>query len=199
MDLRVESVRVRVDGDPFVPTTSFVAPVGEVTLVVAPPGQAQTALALVLGGRLAHQGEVRLWGRSDPGYLQEHVALVDVENVSAPEGALPVERVIAEQLAFARTGSGRRATHAALDRLGLAEYSGQRWETVPAGLRTVALLDLAAQRPHVQAIVLGGPDRHGGEPATWLTAATRVASDVFTVVVLCNLATKELIDSGARA
>lgn len=198
MDLRVESVRVRVDGDPFVPDTSFVAPVGETTLVVAPPGQAQSALALVLGGRLAHQGEVLLWGRSDPAYLRRHVALVDVENVSAPEPALPVERVIAEQLAFARAQSGHRATRATMAESGLADYAGQRWESVPAGLRTNALLDLAARRPHVQAVVLAGPDRHGGDPEIWLAGATRIAAEVFTVVVLCNLATKELIESGAR-
>lgn len=172
--------------EPLVPPTTFVAEPGEVTLVPSAPGVSVAALALALGGavRLA-SGSVDLWGSSDPAVLQEHVVLVDVEGVTAPEDALPVRAVVGEQLALGRQRARRADVTRLLGRHGVTDPA-QRWDRLPAATRTALLLDVAAARPRAQVVVLAGPDRHGGRPEDWATAARRVAERVLTVVVICT-------------
>lgn len=186
MKLVVHDVSVAGPREPFVEHVTFTALPGLVTVVTGDPGVPLAALALALGGRVPLScGSVELWGSHDESYLQEHVALVDVEDVTAPDESLSVAAVLREQLAFSSLRAGRRELAALITEHGITD-ARQRWDAVPALIRTELLLTLASRRPGTQVIVLAGPDRHGGEAKDWFAAAERVARDVFTVVVLCS-------------
>ncbi len=186
MKLVVTGVSVAGPHEPLVPATTFTALPAEVTVVTGDPGPMMTALALAIGGRVpVRRGHVELWGEAGRGYLQEHVALVDVEDVTSPEESLPVSAVLREQLALAGQPSRKRHVRDFLEAHGVEDTSG-RWELVPSATRTEMLLDLAALRPGTQVVVLCGPDRHGGDALDWYAAAQRTAARVFTVVALCT-------------
>lgn len=176
--------------EPFVTGLELVAEPGEVTIVPVDPGAAQQAVALALGGRMELlTGEVTVGGQRDPRLRQGIVRLVDVEDVTAPEEGLPVHAVIAEELALAGRPFSRRDVRDVLERKKIASRARDRWASVPAEVRTVLLLELAARAPEVRVVVLAGPDRHGGDPGVWLAAARRVAAGGQTVIVLCTVST----------
>lgn len=173
----------------LVPPTSFVADAGEVTLVGSAPGVSVTALALAIGGamRLA-SGSVELGERphsDEPGVLRDHVVLVDVEGVTAPEDALPVAVVMAEQLALARQPARRHDVTRVLEEHAVTDPR-QRWDHLPAASRTGLLVDVGSRRPGTHAVVLAGPDRHGGSPHDWYGAVRQLADRGLTVVVICT-------------
>ena len=194
--------------EPFVEGIDFEARAGEVTLVGVDPGVGQVALALAIGGHVdLLAGSVTIGGSAEQSLLQARTRLVDVADVTAPEDALPLHAVIAEELALAERPSSRRDVAAYLEQRGLAERSGRRWETLPPGLRTRLLLELGSWHPRVRVVVLVGPDRHGGDPHEWFDAARALADAGLTVVVLCAPSTAYALRpvtspsqlSGARA
>lgn len=185
-----QDVSVRGTHEPFVSGIGFTAPAAEVTLVGADPGVGQVALALAVGGRVdLLTGSVSVGGSTDRAQLQLRTRLVDVPDVTAPEDALPLRAVVAEELALAERPSSRKDVAAFLRDRGLAELGGRRWESLPTGVRTSLLLELGAWHPQVRVIVLTGPDRHGGDPLEWFDAARSIADRGLTVIVLCAPAT----------
>lgn len=186
MNLVVTDVSVAGPHEPLVRPTSFTALPGEVTVVTGDPGSPMVALALALAGRTELlSGSVRLWGISDRAYLQAHVALVDVEDVTAPEDGLPSAAVLREQLALSGQPSSRSAVRSLVLAEGI-EDPRKRWDLLPAATRIDVQVTLATRRPGTQVIVLAGPDRHGGSATEWYASAARAAAELFTVVVLCT-------------
>ncbi|GAB3876731.1 hypothetical protein [Terrabacter terrigena] len=183
-------VSVRGTHEPFVSGIGFTAPAGEVTVVGVDPGASQVALALAIGGRVdLLTGTVSIGGSTDRAHLQLRTRLVDVPDVTAPEDALPLRAVVAEELALAERSSSRRDVATFLRERHLTELASRRWESLPAGQRTELLLELGSWHPHVRVLVLSGPDRHGGDPREWFEAARSVADRGLTVIALCAPAT----------
>ncbi|RKT77409.1 hypothetical protein DFJ68_0830 [Terracoccus luteus] len=183
-------VTVRGTHEPFVEGLDVQAPSGAVTLVAVDPGDAQVAAALVLGGRIEPAtGTVTIGGRAGRDVLQSRTRLVDVPDVTAPEEALAVAHVVAEELALAEQPSSRRDVARFLAEHDLTDRSRGRWDSLPAGTRTSLLLELGSRHPNGGVLVLTGPDRHGGDPDPWWRTASALAGRGLTVVVLCTPAT----------
>jgi hypothetical protein len=171
---------------PLLRPTSLRVRSGEVAVVSGEPGDGHTALALALSGRMRpSSGAVLLDGRERPKELRRRVAVVDAPGVSAPDDALDLATVVGEELGYAGRPRGHRAVATWLAERDATRYLGQRVEAVPAELRTRLLVELAALRPGVDAIVLTCPDRHGGDPHDWWQLAVEQADAGRAVVALC--------------
>jgi ABC-type taurine transport system ATPase subunit len=187
--VEIRADRVGVDGPhgPLLRPTSLRVRSGELVLVSGEPGDGHTTLALALGGRirLSH-GAVTVDGRDDAPALRKQVALVDSPDVNEPEDGLRLRDAIGEELANAGQPAGRKAVDQWLAAHEAEGYARERVENVPGGLRTRLLVDLAAARPGVGALMIDSPDRHTSDPSAWWPAALRCAERGLTVVVLCE-------------
>ena len=198
MEIHVQSVGVDGAHGPLLEPTSLRVRTGELALVAGEPGTGHTAFALALGGRMKPSvGEVLLDGKPDDAGLRQRVAIVDAPDVSAPEEALTLGTVLGEELAFAHQPANRKAVADWLLAHDAREHAGVRFESVPAEVRTRLLVEVAAQRPGIEALVLVLPDRHGAGPHTWWTTATQAAERGLAVVVLCSLTSARLLDVSA--
>jgi hypothetical protein len=161
-----------------------------VAIVAGDPGYGHVALALALGGRAAlASGAVTVDGVDDARRRRRHVALVDVPDVTAPDDAVPVGAVVAEELALSGLPSGRRAVRSFLQQRHSLERAGDRFEHLPPHERTAWLMATAASRPDARVLVVAHPDRLGGDPHHWWAQAEAFAADGMTVVVQCTHAT----------
>ncbi|MGB7820370.1 MAG: hypothetical protein WBL35_16750 [Ornithinibacter sp.] len=184
MELVADTVSVAGTRSPLLQPTSFVAAPARVTPVAGDPGYAQVSLALALAGRMPlRTGHVRLDGVEDRARLRSHVALVDVPEVSAPEDGLAVHHVVAEELAFAGRPSGRAAVTAFLADHGVAARASDPFEELPAADRVRVLSHAASERAATRVLVVGNPDRRGGDPHEWWPVLTGLAAGGLTVVV----------------
>ncbi|GAA1230253.1 hypothetical protein [Oryzihumus leptocrescens] len=194
MHIHVEDVELAGSHAPLLLPTSLEAHSGEVTLVAGDPGYGHVALALAVAGRMVPAaGRVLVDGIEDRARLQRAVALVDLAGVSEPDGGLPVRSVLAEELALAGRPARRRDVRSFLAQHEAGELAGERWEHVPAGLRTAWLAELAGSRPGVEALVLANPDRFGGDPFAWWSVAHGLAARGLAVVVQCTHASARLL------
>ena len=183
--------------EPFVSDVDFWAPAGEVTFVPVDPGYGQVALALAIGGRVdLLSGSITVAGSLERKMLQSRTRLVDVADITAPEEALKVAHVVSEELALAERPWSRRDVARFLAEHDLTDRAGDRWDSLPAGIRTRLLLEVGSWHPSGVVIVLTGPDRHGGDPGPWLTLAHRLAERGLTIIVICAPATVALLTSG---
>ncbi|MBP2324494.1 energy-coupling factor transporter ATP-binding protein EcfA2 [Kibdelosporangium banguiense] len=187
MEIRAERVGVNGPHGPLLQPTSLRVRGGEIALVTGEPGPGHTTLALTLAGRLRpSSGSVTLNGRTDAAVLRKHVALVDAPDVNEPEDGLKLSNAIAEELLHAGLPSNRNAVRKWLQTQGADIYAGERVEHVPAAVRTRLLVELAASRPGVQALMIDTPDRHTSDPGTWWPHALRQAEQGLAVVVFCS-------------
>ncbi|HEX6343951.1 ATP-binding cassette domain-containing protein [Umezawaea sp.] len=195
MEIHAQRVGVTGAHGPLLrPTTLRVGP-GEFVLVAGEPGAGHTALGLALSGRLRPStGSVLLDGTDNPSELRGRVALVDAPEVNEPEAALKLSTVVGEELAMIGERSGRKAVADWLVEHGAEEHATSRFEHVPADLRCALLLELAAARPGVGALVLDSPDRYHGTPETWLGLARALVTPERSVVVLCSTSSARLLD-----
>ncbi|MEO6996519.1 MAG: hypothetical protein ABI112_00365 [Terracoccus sp.] len=196
-DVIGQNITVAGTHEPFLRSLDFRAPAGEVTLVPVDPGYGQVALALAIGGRVdLLTGSVTIAGSGVRETLQSRTRLVDVADITAPEEALKVAHVISEELALAERPWSRRDVADFLAERDLTDRAGDRWESLPAGIRTRLLLELGSWHPGAGVVVLTGPDRHGGDPEPWLTLAHRLAERGLTIIVICSPTTASLLTSG---
>lgn len=183
---------------PLLRPTDLRARSSRVTLVAGDPGHSHVALALALGGRVPLSGgSVTLDGVPDPALRRRHVSLVDVPEVTAPEDSVSVRSAVAEQLALAGRPSGRAVTRALLTARGAQGYAAQRFEALPPAERTTVLMAVAASRAETRVLVVGAPDRFGGDPQVWWRLAHDLARDGLTVVVQCTHATARALGEPA--
>jgi ABC-type multidrug transport system ATPase subunit len=190
MGLTVDTVSVLGAHGFLLPTTSFDAEPGEVTVVAGDAGYASVTLALVIAGRAnLTSGHVELDGDRTPDTLRQRVSLVDVPDVSEPYDALPVRRVLADELALAGAPSRRADVTAFLAEQDLASRAGDPFEQLAPAARTAALLASARRRRDTRVVVLDHPDRHGGDPHSWWPVLTRAADSGLVVVAIIGHAT----------
>jgi ABC-type cobalamin/Fe3+-siderophores transport system ATPase subunit len=187
VEIRAERAGVNGPHGPLLAPTSLRVRDGEITLVTGEPGPGHATLALALAGRIRpSSGTVTLDGRTDPAALRKHVALVDAPGVNEPEDGLRLCDAIAEELMNAGLPANRKAVRDWLQTRNAAEYTNERVDTVPAAVRTRLLIDVAAARPGVQALMIAEPDRHTSDPTTWWPKAVEQAERGLAVVVLCS-------------
>lgn len=195
MEIHAQRVGVIGPHGPMLrPTTLRIAP-GELVLVAGHPGTGHTALALLLSGRMRPTtGSVLLDGHEDLAALRKRVALVDAAEVNEPEAALTLSTIVGEELAMVGQRSGRKAVADWLTERGADEHANTRFEFVPPDVRCAVLLELAAARPGVEALVMDSPDRYHGTPEAWLALAREHVTPERSVVALCTTATARLLD-----
>lgn len=187
MELVARDVAVSGTYGPLLRPTSLRVRSGQLLVVTTEPGAGHTALALALSGRLRpSEGTVRMNNSPSRAALQRGISLVDAPEVTEPEDSLPLSEVVAEGLSLAGKRHGRRAVRKWLSRHGFGDLASTRFENVPAEARTKLLVELAATRRGVTALVLDCPDRHGGDPFAWHALATWHAQRGLAVVVLCT-------------
>jgi len=195
VEIHVQSVGIDGAHGPLLRPTSLRVRTGELALVAGEPGTGHTAFALALGGRMKPSvGTVELDGKVDDAGLRQRVAIVDAPDVSSPEEALTLGTVMAEELAFAHQPANRKAVSDWLLAHDAHEHTGARFESLPAEVRTRLLVEVAAQRPGIEALVLVLPDRHGAGPHTWWNTAAKAAEQGLAVVVLCSETSARLLD-----
>ncbi|WNV89543.1 hypothetical protein [Umezawaea sp. Da 62-37] len=195
--MEIHARRVGVTGahGPLVRPTTLLVGTGGFALVAGDPGTGHTAFGLVLSGRLKPgSGSVLLDGVDDPKELRKRVALVDAPDVNEPEAALSLGVVVGEELAMIGRRSGRKAVADWLADRDADRYADSRFEHVPPDVRCALLLELAAARPGVRALVLDTPDRYHGVPESWLELAQARVTPELSVVVLCTTASARLLD-----
>jgi len=176
--------------DAALPALSLATRPGAVSSVVVETEERPVLVALLLAGRLRPTaGRVLLDGTADEAALRRRTALVDVPVVAEPPAGVRLGTVVAEELALAGLPSGRAGVRDALERHGLAGRERHPVRSLGAAERIRLLAGLAAERPGVEAIVLGSPDRHGGDPADWYPALAALAERGIDPVVVTDLAT----------
>ncbi|MGD8169591.1 hypothetical protein ACEXOS_020450 [Herbiconiux sp. P16] len=193
MRIVVDAVSKGHGGIPL-PATSLVFESGRVTVVVAETGDQPTVLSLAASGRMVpDSGSVSLDGVADAASVREAIALVDAPEVSDPAADLLLRSVVTEELMYAGRSTSRATVAAVIDQAGGAAYAGVRMGDVPAAVRVRVLAELAAFRRGVRGIVITSPDRHGGDPREWLAVATDLADRDFAVLVVCGVASAEIV------
>ncbi|MFD9704055.1 ATP-binding cassette domain-containing protein [Lentzea sp. NPDC059081] len=191
--MEIHASRAGVTGGhgPLLRPTSLTVKPGELTLVAGEPGAGHTALALLLSGRMKPStGTVS----PDPKALRKQVVLVDAPEVNEPEESLSLTAVVGEELAMNGMPSGKKAVHDWLVEHAADEHAAKRFEHVPAQTRCAVLLDLAAARPGVTALILDSPDRYHPDPHAWLALAQDHVTPGRAVVVLCSTTSARLLD-----
>lgn len=185
--MRVTADRVSLDGPHgrLLAPTSFTATGGDLALVHGNPGTGLTAFGLALAGRLRPStGTVTVDGAADPAKLRRMTALVDVPDVTEPDGALPVRVIVGEELALAHRPANREAVTRWLTEHGVAPYADVRFENLEPAVRIRLLTTLAAGRPGIELLVLDTPDRHSSDIDGWWAPAHEQAAHGIAVVVL---------------
>jgi ABC-2 type transport system ATP-binding protein len=179
------------------PLTLAVTP-GRVAVLAVETDDRPMLVSLLLGGRLAPEtGRLLVDGEPAPRDVRHRVALVDTPTVAEAPAGVKVATVVAEELALAGRRSGGRAVRGQLARLGIEGLAAAPLRSVATGDRIRLLVDLARQRPGVDALVLTSPERHGGDPAAWYPALTALPD--LGIVVVTDATTRDtLIELGAR-
>ena len=148
--------------------------------------------SLIAAGRLIpDRGEVLLDGGTDPAAIRRAVALVDTPVVAEPAPSLPVRTVVREDLRFAARPSRPRDAEAFLTALGLERWSRAPMLDLPPDDRLRLLLELAALREGVRALVLTSPERHGGPASGWRRAAADLTARGLPVLVIGGAAVRD--------
>lgn len=172
------------------PPTSLTVRSGRATLATAETEQRPTVLGLIASGRMhPDDGTIRLdgvTGARSLRALRRSTALIDAPGVSDPAPDVITAGVVGEELMFARRAADPLAARRWLDSEGLRHLSRTAIGEVPAADRVRLLLELAALRPGVEALVLVSPDRHGGDPHAWWATALEFADRGYAVLVIAG-------------
>lgn len=182
----------------IVPLTDLVIESGRVTITTAETEQRPSVLGLIAVGRMRpDSGTVTIDGARSSRRLRKVAALVDAPDVNDPAPDVTVVGVVEEELMFA----GRRADPLSARRW-LDEHGWRRLARTPFGQleaddRIHMLLELAALRRGIEALVLVSPDRHGGDPRHWRRIADGFAARGFAVLVIAGTAASTALDAHA--
>lgn len=176
--------------DVALPPTTLSFATGRATLAVAETAQRPTVLGLIASGRmkpdagaLSLDGET---GRRATTAVRRHTALIDAPDVSEPAPDIPVVGVVAEELMFAGLPSDPLSARRWLDAQGLRDRALLPFADIDPTSRIRLLLELAAARPGIRALVLVSPDRHGGDPRRWWATAQDFAARGLAVLVIAG-------------
>jgi ABC-2 type transport system ATP-binding protein len=198
--LEILDVALGDERTPLLPSFSVTLPDDGPAFASAEGERGPLLASLIAGGRLLpDRGTVLLDGVADPAALRRAVALVDTPVVAEPPASVPVRSIVREELRFAALPSGRRSVEQALDALDLLPWARRPIGDLPPDDRLRLLLDLAARRPGVRALVLTAPERHGGRAESWTTLAHLHADRGMPVLVLGGAAAVEALPADAGA
>jgi hypothetical protein len=185
---------------PVLPPFSAVLPDDAPAFAAAEGERGPMLASLIASGRLVpDRGRVLLDGVVDPAALRRSVALVDTPVVAEPPASMPVGSIVREELRFAGLPSRRRAAEAVLDGLDLLPWLRRPIGDLLPDDRLRLLLDLAARRPGVRALVLTAPERHGGRAESWTALAHAYADRGMPVLVLGGAAAVEALPDASGA
>lgn len=186
--------------DLALPETSLSYRSRRATLAVTETEQRPTVLGLIASGRMRpDRGTVTVDGASDRRRLRRAVALVDAPDVSEPAPNVSVAGVVGEELMFAGRPSDPLAARRWLDEHDLRSLSRTPIADVAPAQRLRILLELAALRPGVEALVLISPDRHGGDPRDWWALAEEFAARGFAILVIAGQAAQTALHGESPA
>ncbi|GAB78747.1 hypothetical protein SAMN05421595_2400 [Austwickia chelonae] len=187
---------IGLDGlhEPLLMPTSMIAEAGQITVVEGEIGPGSTTFALALAGRVKlSRGEVA-WNRdTDPALRRRKVAVVNLPDVTEPDGGLHVRTVIGHELALAGQPSRRRDIARFLTERGAADLVKSRWEQAPHGSRTGWLAELAFMEDGVEAIVVTHPDRWGGDVEEWAVPLGELIAEDRVIVIVCTPSTARIL------
>ena len=170
-------------------STSFVT--GSVTLAVAETEQRPTVLGLIASGRMRpDSGTVTIDATADARSLRRRVALVDAPGVSDHDPGVPLVGVVAEELMFAGRRADPLSTRRWLDEAGFRSLASTPIADIEPITRLRVLCELAVLRPHVDALVITAPDRHGGQPLDWWNLFGEFADRGFAVLAVAGRASE---------
>ncbi|CAO1649032.1 ABC transporter ATP-binding protein [Salinibacterium sp. NYA9b] len=173
------------------PATSTTFDSGTVTLAVAETEQRPTVLGLIASGRMRpDSGTVTIDGRADARALRRGVALVDAPGVSDPDAGVPLVGVVAEELMFAGRRADPLSARRWLDAAGFRSLASTAIADIEPITRLRVLCELAVLRPHVEALVVTAPDRHGGQPLDWWTLFGEFADRGLAVLAVAGRASE---------
>jgi ABC-2 type transport system ATP-binding protein len=190
--LEIVGARVGEERIPALPPFSARLDVDRPAVAVAEGDRGPMLASLIAAGRLVPDGgEVLLDGGTDPAALRRAVALVDTPVVAEPAPSLPVRSVVREELRFAGRPSRSRDAEALLTALDLDRWSRAPILDLPPTDRIRLLLELAALRNGVRALVLTSPERHGGHAAGWRRLAEDLTARGLPVLVIGGAAVRE--------
>lgn len=182
------------------PPTTLEFAGGAVTLAVAETERRPTVLGLIASGRMRpDSGVVRIDGSTDYSGMRSRIALVDALGVSDPAADVTVAEVVAEELMFAGRIGHPRAVSRVLSGLGLAEQSRSDMANLAPQARIRLLTELAVMRGGVEGLVLTSPDRHGGDPLDWWSAASNLAERGYAVLVIAGEAAGAVAERAGAA
>ncbi|WP_375388820.1 hypothetical protein [uncultured Amnibacterium sp.] len=190
--LEITGAAVGDERTPSLAPFSAALPLDRPAFVAAEGDRGPMLASLIAAGRLVpDRGQVLLDGRTDEAALRRAVALVDTPVVAEPAPSLPVRSVVREELRFASRPSGRRDAEALLTRVGLERWGRAPLLDLPPTERLRLLLELAALREGVRALVLTSPERHGGHASGWRRLAAEFAERGLPVLVIGGAAVTE--------
>jgi ABC-type branched-subunit amino acid transport system ATPase component len=177
--LSVQQLRVNGRRDDLLPPTSLQATRGELLLVTGDRQDQRTALALTLSGRMKPGSGTVSWdGQSRIKPLRLVSALVDSPGVNEPEQHLSVRDLVTEDLSLIpRRYRGALISKPWLKINRFEDISDMWAEQLPPRRRTELLTALALANPRTDLLVLDSPDRHGADPADWLSRLEELAYD----------------------
>ncbi len=176
------------------PPTTLTYRSARATLAMAETEQRPTVLGLIASGRMKpDDGTVLVDGTPRSRDLRRRSALIDAPDVSEPAPNIVVAGVVGEELMFAGRLSDPLSARRWLDDHGLRHLSRTPFADVAPRDRFRILLELAALRPGVEALVLVSPDRHGGDPWDWWLLAEEFAQRGFAVLVIAGQAAARVI------
>ncbi|MEW1835028.1 hypothetical protein [Microbacterium sp. NPDC079995] len=188
MRIDLDAVAKGKDGG-VLPPTSVSVETGRVTLATAETEQRPSVLGLVAVGRMRPDaGSVTLDGRRGGRRLRRVAALVDAPEVNDPAPDVAVVGVVEEELMFAGRRADPLSARRWLDGHGWRHLTRTPIGEVAADVRIRMLLELAALRRGIEALVLVSPDRHGGDPRQWQRIAADFAGRGFAVLVIAGTA-----------
>lgn len=180
----------------ILPPTDLAIESGRVSLATAETEQRPSVLGLIATGRMRPDtGTVTIDGSPSARQVRRAAALVDAPDVNDPAPDVTVVGVVEEELMFA----GRRADPLSA-RTWLGEHGWRHLARTPIGQldaddRIRMLLELAALRRGIEALVLVSPDRHGGDPRHWWRITEEFATRGFAVLVIAGTAASTALDT----
>ncbi|WP_232082664.1 ABC transporter ATP-binding protein [Arthrobacter sp. SO5] len=177
--LRVHHLSVNGRRDKLLPATTLQVKRGELLLVSGNRQDQRTALALALTGRMKPSSGRFTWdGSARIKNLRQASAVVDAPGVNEPEQHLSVRDLVTEDLALVpRRYRGGLLSKPWLKVNRFEDIAGLWTEQLTAARRIHLLTALALANPATDLLVVDSPDRHGADPADWLTRLEDLAHD----------------------
>lgn len=196
MRIDLDAVAKGKDGG-ILPPTSLSVETGRVTVATAETEQRPSVLGLIAVGRMRPDaGTVALDGHRSARRLRKIAALVDAPEVNDPAPDVAVVGVVEEELMFAGRRADPLSARRWLDEHGWRRLARTPIGEVPADDRIRLMLELAALRRGIEALVLISPDRHGGDPRGWLRIAEEFAGRGFAMLVIAGTAAASTLTPG---